>query len=76
MSIVVNFVLFVPDELNELNDAIVIQSLRDELPANIVKADEMWNDFNPKFGTLQWWKHVSRKGKDLMYIYPPRAPTT
>ena len=42
-----------------LNDAMVIQSLKDELPAYVVKADELRNDFNPQVDTLQWWKDVS-----------------
>lgn len=36
-----------------LNDAMVFQSLKDELPAYIVKANELSNDFSPEIVTLQ-----------------------
>ena len=42
-----------------LNTALVVQSLKDELAAYSVKADQLRDDFDPRVDTLQWWKNVS-----------------
>ena len=42
-----------------LNDAGVIQSLKDELPAYLVKAADIRNDFDVLEDTWQWWKTTS-----------------
>ena len=47
-------------EVPFLNDGLVLQALKDELPVYIVKADLLRDGFNPELDTLQWWKDVSR----------------